>query len=355
MKKTLAYVAVLIFSVSLIVLFIEGLGRIMIHVRYGVSGKSYGLWQYDPELGATYRPNSYNTLTSLNNYGFRNEEDVFDPRPPNSLRVIAFGGSTTFGYNLRDGETFTERLEQKLKTIPGYERTQVLNAGQVSYSTGHTWIRVKRLVPQLEPDYVILYEGLNEMLNAWVLNLDGISFDQLYETETYGVLGRRYGQNNWLSRNSIIARFLTYVVQRAINGIREKEVVNKNYQGHALEAQAREIRKVIDHPWLVENYRFLLGQAIDFLLSQGVTPIVVRYAFVPSSEVEIFSDVSAEVAREKGVPICDMRSRFEQAGDRIGDLFIHTGVHVTPQGAEILAEELFQTISKDLGRKGVGS
>ncbi len=189
------------------ILCVEALGRLVIHIRYGVPGKSYGLWKYDSELGATYRPNSYNTLTSLNNDAFRNKEDVFDPNPAGSLRIMVFGGSTTFGYNLADGDTFTEKLEQKLRKIQGLERTQVLNAGEICYSSGHSLIRIKRLVPKLKPDYVILDEGLNDILNAWVLNSDGVSLNALYETKTYGVLGKGYGQNRWLEWNSVILEF----------------------------------------------------------------------------------------------------------------------------------------------------
>ena len=351
MKKTFLFISYLIFSVLLLILCTEGLGRLVIHWRYGVPGKSYGLWQYDPELGATYRPNSYNTLTSLNNYGFRNSrEDVFESKPSNSLRIIAIGASTTFGYNLVDEDTFTWKLEQKFRKIPGLERTQVLNAGQICHSTGHNLIRIKRLVPKLKPDYVILYEGLNELLNAWVLRSDGVSFSHLYETKTYGVLGKSYGQNHWLERNSVIARFLNYCVQNVISTVRKNEIIRKEYDAPALEAQNREIKRVAKEPWVAENFKFLFRQMIDFLLSEGVTPIVIRPASVNSPEALTFSDIALEIAREKGVPICDMRSRFERVGN-MNDLFIHTGIHVTPKGAELLADELFQTISKDLKAK----
>ena len=61
---------------------LEAMGWIYIHTRYGRPGKSYGIWQADRELGTIPRPNSYNSLTSLNHYGFRNREDVLDPNRP---------------------------------------------------------------------------------------------------------------------------------------------------------------------------------------------------------------------------------------------------------------------------------
>ena len=64
------------------ILAIEGAGYAIIHFMYGVPGKSYGLWTYDAEIGAIHASNGYNSNSETNNYGFRNKEDVLDPKPP---------------------------------------------------------------------------------------------------------------------------------------------------------------------------------------------------------------------------------------------------------------------------------
>src|SRR5262249_5820840 len=84
----------------ILILGVEGVGRAIIHLKYGVAGKSYGLWQYDRELGAIHAANAYNHNSETNNFGFRNKENVVEPKPANALRIIAYGGSTTFCYNL---------------------------------------------------------------------------------------------------------------------------------------------------------------------------------------------------------------------------------------------------------------
>lgn len=336
MKHFFLYIVYLFASSLLIVFLLEGIGRVLIHVKYGVPGKSYGLWKYDSELGATHRFNAYNTHTSTNNLGFRNKEDVFDPKPPGSLRIIAFGGSTTFGYNLADGETYTELLEHKIRNIPGYEKSQVLNAGRICYSAGHNLILMRRLVPFLKPDYIILYEGINEIQNEWALKLDGVNLDKL--GSTYGALGKSYDQNRWLKRNSVIVRFIDYRVKTHLP---------------RLSSKSNPLQAVSLHPWIIENYKFLLRQMIDFLLENKVTPIVLKYASIGRDDLKTLSRISAEIAQEKGVLICNMDSRFHQFGGRTKDLFIDTGVHVTPKGAEILADELFQVIVKDLKQRSV--
>ena len=347
MKRSVSYLLYLLYimaAVSLILLFLEGAGRVIIHAKYGVPGKSYGLWKYDVELGATHRFNAYNTRTSLNDYGFRNREDIYNPKPFNSLRIIAFGGSTTFGYNLADGETYTEKLESRLRRIPNYEKTQVLNAGRICYSAGHNLILMKRLVPLLKPDYVIIYEGVNEMMNTWALEQDGVSIDRL--RSHYGAIGKSYDQNRWLKRNSIIVRFIDYYVKSRIIIPRIGTAPKRENMEREPIVQQNQI-----HPWVIENYKYVLRAMIDFLQKENVTPVVVRYASWHYPQQKIFSDISAQIAKEKGVLLCDMASRFKQLGDKAEDLFIETGVHVTPKGADILADELLETIRKDPARK----
>jgi len=334
LRKNFFYACYLLVITALLILALEGTGRLFIHLRYGVPGKSYGLWKYDPELGADYRRHAYNTLASTNDKGFRNLEDVFEPKPADSLRIIAFGGSTTFGLHLEDDETFTHKLELKLRERPGYERTQVLNAGRISFSAGRNLILMKKLVPEFSPDYVILYEGVNEILNAEVLVLDGVNLDDL-EGE-YGVIGRGHNQNKWLMRNSLIVRFIDYVLRKRIHKLADRFIPG-----------GKKFHLVV-HPWVRENYRVVLGEMIDFLRDRGVKLIVVRYASVGNEFHKAFADLSREVAREKKVPVYDMMEDFEVYGSRMAEFFFSTGYHVDSEGAEIVARGLYDAITHDL-------
>ena len=70
MRKKLLFAAITVAGFFLIpALSIELGGRLYLHLRYGVPGKSYGIYMPDDELGATHRPNSYNTGGALNNWG----------------------------------------------------------------------------------------------------------------------------------------------------------------------------------------------------------------------------------------------------------------------------------------------
>ena len=78
--------------------------RALISVMYGVPGKSYGIYQPDPVLGHFPEPDTYNHVTELNDIAFRNEEDLITPKPPNTERIIVYGGSTAFCPQLKTNE-----------------------------------------------------------------------------------------------------------------------------------------------------------------------------------------------------------------------------------------------------------
>lgn len=133
------------------------------HFKYSVPGKTYGLWMHEGELGAIHSRDGYNS--EKNSYGFCNKVDVFEPKLPDSIRVIAYGGSTTCCFNLETDQVWPIRLQQELRKYAG-PKSQVLNAGATVWSIGQEVARPKRDLPRLKPHVVIIYSGLNEEANA---------------------------------------------------------------------------------------------------------------------------------------------------------------------------------------------
>jgi len=322
---------------------IEVVGRVYIWGRYGQQGKTYGMWEPDSELGAIPRRNSYNTLTTLNNYGFRNAEDVFEPKPSGALRVVCLGGSTTFGYNLRDSETYPQRLQERLRQLEGQSQSQVLNAGAIGYSIGHVAKWAERIVPALKPDVVIIYSGVNEVLNEWALRQDGVNLDDL--GGTYGHVGMSLDQNQWLKQNSILVRMVDYLVKHKVL---YRMFMSKN-SAAPFEDQTPEPQSSV-HPWVIENYENMLSNLIDYLRDQGSFVVVVRYPTHDEPLAGSFADLAQEIAIRKGVVVSDVAKRFDRDFVNKDDLFIGTKVHVTAQGADLVAEEIFDTINQNYPR-----
>jgi lysophospholipase L1-like esterase len=328
---------------------VELLGRAILWFKYGVAGKSYGIYQADEELGATHRPHSYNSNTVLNNLGLRNREDTVATKPAGALRFYCSGGSTTYCYNLPADESWPQVFQDKLRRLPGHAADEVLNAGQICFSTAHEFILARRLVPHLKPDYVILFPGVNEGLNAERLaQKDGVDLDELLTQQRWGVASKSFGQANFWLRHSVLARFWDYKIktrfeQQAVAEYRRPEPPNTNPPPEAL------------HPWVLANLERTLRDYLGFLRDQGCKVIVIRFgdndmeSWYLRQGIRVWRDRAVEVARECGANLCDVASVVDRHPER-ESLFIESGVHVTASGAELVAEELRKTVLGETGK-----
>jgi lysophospholipase L1-like esterase len=344
-KKLLFSSVVLAFLLGLLLLG-EFTARAWLWAKHGVPGKSYGLWQYDAELGAIHAPNSYNSLTQTNNYGFRGREDVLDPKPPGSLRVLCYGGSTTYCYNLPDGETWPERLQQRLRSLPEREHDQVLNGGHVSWSLGHVYLLAKRELPALRPDVVVLYSGINEVTNASYLRAAGYDLDELRKENRFGVIAKNYDQCHWLTRNSALVR---YCKERFVDPLTSRPAA----AGHAPKGSEPTATQTggpdqpFESSWEWVNYKHLLSEMIDLIRQNGGTPLfVVQVGNTKSAKIKPnlrFTAEGAAVVKEMGVTVCDPRPVFarHEAEEK---LFKDTDIHLSATGADLLADEVFQAL-----------
>ena len=333
--------ALFIFGVGPIIA-VEVIGRIVINLVYGVEDKSYGLWRYDPMTGAQHNENAYNRLTTTNNFGFRNIEDVLEPKDEESLRIIAYGGSTTFCYNLSDEETWPSRLEQKLRKSR-HPKDQVLNAGAINWSLGHAFARAKSDIPVLKPDYVLIYSGINEGANSDSLKNVNIQMKALMADEKYGVIAKNFDQNRWLKRNSISIRVYDYYIKAFITGLFSNEDKNIDLPKPTF---------VDPNPdeYVLENYLVVLENFIKFIEQNGAKAVFIIQSNGDNSnsnrKVTSYSVAGANIAKKLGIKVVDSRDLIDNNTKLAKDLFYFTGVHYSSKGAiklaDLIATEVFE-------------
>ena len=173
MKKNLINLGLIILSVTLILLALEGAMRIA--VRYFVS----------PELQERYRsyleaknpkfvPHPYlsyaltknyvskDGLNKHNSWGIRGEE-ITMPKPKGVFRIITLGGSTTYGSAVEDWrEAYPAQMEKALKENYGYKNAEVINGGAGGYTSAELFINFSLNLTNLEPDMIIFSEAVND-------------------------------------------------------------------------------------------------------------------------------------------------------------------------------------------------
>ena len=332
-KATIYFLAVLLPTILVLLLAKDG-ARLYIHVKHGAQGKSYGLWRYDEELGAVHAEDAYNTSYQTNDYGFRNREPVMRPKPAGALRIIAYGGSTTFCYNLPYGETWPAKLERLLRENHN-QNDQVLNAGAIAWSLGHALARARRDIPDLKPDVVLIYSGINEDLNARSLAADGVPIAKLVGQGDYGKFATNLDQNQWLRRNIVSVKLLDHLLAPWIRP------ANQMMEPGVNDAEVAEAPK----PALLENYRRTLERFIGLARAHGarVLFVVQTHGRNNSSNryLTSYSRASVDVALAAGARVIDADMLVASYDGEPMDLFTASGVHYSPIGASMLADMIF--------------
>ena len=97
-------------------------------------------------------------------HGFR-EVDNQGPWPPEprNFNVFVFGGSTTFGYGVADGQTFPSYLQRHLRALLTGRQVCVYNFGRCAYySTQERILFQQQIEAGFRPDLAVFVDGMND-------------------------------------------------------------------------------------------------------------------------------------------------------------------------------------------------
>jgi lysophospholipase L1-like esterase len=169
-------------------------------------GLTKDVFQPHPYLIGVPRPRALarqgDVTVSINQLGYRGR-DIRAEAPPDVLRVLALGGSTTFGVGLVDGETWPVALENQLNAAlaaaPGkYRRAEVINGGVPGYTSAESLIQLALRGVYLRPDVVILFQSLNDLRNAHspALQTDYANFHAVTQRGNLAVDRLRWGNGS---------------------------------------------------------------------------------------------------------------------------------------------------------------
>ena len=113
---------------------------------------------YELNPGFHYKSATYDI--AVNTHGLRGPEPTASPSENHRL-IATLGGSSAFGYLVSDGADAPRLLETQLRA-DGHD-VDVLNGGVPGYNLNLTTVRYRERIAPLEPDFVILYLGWNDL------------------------------------------------------------------------------------------------------------------------------------------------------------------------------------------------
>lgn len=145
------------------------------------------------------------------------------PKPSNTVRIFALGGSTTQGEPYSTETSFAKWLEIDLQAAAPRQRIEVVNCGGLSYAS-YRVARILEEILQYEADLVVVYTGHNEYLERrsyqglrgdalsakWRSSINELRIVQLTRQLMVGATGDRFVVKNPTELQTEVDALLDY-------------------------------------------------------------------------------------------------------------------------------------------------
>ena len=238
-------------------------------------------------------------------------------------RVIVFGDSATYGWGVRDDETFATQLGRRLATAG--TAVEVVNAGVNAYALFQEEIAFGRALA-LEPDAVVFAFSFNE---SWQ------NLQWLDEAGRKRVL-RGVQWKNWL-RKSAIFHFVGELQLRFVYDRLRGELTSDLHGGRPRTDDER-----------LRRYRETLAR-IEARARAASIPFA--FLVLPTrgrTEPDPYQQTMLDFARERGIPVLDLTEGPEMSADAW--FLPHDTVHPSAAGHSDVARRLEPIVRELLAR-----
>lgn len=139
---------------------------------YAVLIQPHGEVGYRPRPGSEFAY-ANGARATINAIGYRGPEVSLD-KPEGTLRIVIIGGSTTHGWGVDDRNTIDSYMREQLRTRYPHRTFEVVNLGFDGYDSRQILERLRSDGLALEPDFVIVNTGVNDVRNARYPDLQAV-------------------------------------------------------------------------------------------------------------------------------------------------------------------------------------
>ncbi|MCZ6777632.1 MAG: SGNH/GDSL hydrolase family protein [Acidobacteria bacterium] len=330
--------------------------------RYLVEA-TLGLRSSERNTVLRYRPHPYlnyvgnpdyvypDGLRPYHEIGIRATDVPLTERRPGVLRIVAMGGSTTYGHAFREAKNvWPEIAGERLASSLGVE-IDTINIGVINYTTFELLGLAMMWLPEFQADIVVVHTGLNDAFSVGFPDeggLDNTSFRHSWAYTPVPGLARismrlsyliRVSGMRWLSEKGYMIGDMTPSMQYAVPALNQ---VRENVRGATGKYFRRNLETLIVLIRRAGATPVLANMPLNPAMERGLGP----YYDAVSQAVIRNNRIMAEVGEQEGVVVADLFSRM-----RDSSVFLDAG-HVNSRGmerkAQIIAEALEPIVSREL-------
>ncbi|MDD5255895.1 MAG: GDSL-type esterase/lipase family protein [Candidatus Omnitrophica bacterium] len=324
MKKPVAGALLLLLSVAVSLLLLEGAARVLNsilelkhgQVSPGIAGNAAleypTLFMKDSDLFWRMAPATEET----NSEGFR-DRDFSPDKETGVFRVVCMGDSITFGWPVPIDETYPNMLEYLLAERFKDKKIEVINAGVPGYTSFQGLMQLEKKILGYSPDLIIVYYGVNDRAGAYRQDKDVIRAPRWFA-----------------DLENLVYRFQCYkLLNRVALRLRYPP---DNVMG---------VSRVSPY-----NYHRNLKLMIECAAERGIgILLVVHPAFYDRRTGEVFTD-TRYVPPRQGWQF-DIYSFFKDRTPHAGVCFLDDtrpyNFHLTREGQRILSEGVFDCLTQN--------
>jgi lysophospholipase L1-like esterase len=315
------------------------------------------LYQSDPDVGFLHVPNQRgwldDGLATINSLGLRGELPVM-PKPAGSIRILAIGDSTTFGWGVNDDGTYCVQLERLLRAAYPHQPLSVVNGGVGAFDLKHDALLLRHFAPTLQPDIVLVGLYWNDLPyeasppdgpapSAPVASTLPMSAPPATGAPSKPFrIGNNPSRLNRMLRRSRVLYVLRQAWLRAMaptgaasNLVRWEVAVLEGHHSPAIDAGWKDLEGTLEEIKA-------MGEAGGFAVGVVVMPIRAQVeGSYPHAEYQ--TRVRA-MAKPLGLFVVDPLPLFAQQPDHAGLFIPYDRIHFTARGNAQVAEAAFDAL-----------
>ena len=288
---------------------------------------------------------NYDVLYTKDKFGFRGRKKNLD-----KIDILTIGGSTTDERFLKIEDTWSEKLEKKFEII--YQNFDVVNAGIDGQSTnGHLWNFTNwfNKIENFKPKYIIFYIGVNERLSSHVtLYKKSNLVDNGNDFSNLGIFKKVeffLKKNNGLTYKAYILLYRSFFLKDehnvGHNNLRKKIDYIKPFEKIEISDLTKEA--FINNMKKLNEYSLRLDAKPIFVTQKtrrGLKRKNQIYSISTSDYYEYekkVSDIIISFCKKHSIYCVNLNEKLDFDEHDTYDL-----VHVTPSGAEKIANIIFE-------------
>ena len=323
----------------------------------------------------------YGKDVRTNNMGLRGA-DFSKKKKGDVNRIICMGASSTFGWGVAEEQTYPFLLEKMLRRNAKLYDVEVLNAGQIGFTTFQGKIFLEKHILDYSPDLITVAYILNDIDRCRFLRNEKKHDSELTVSSQWKIALKNivFRSKIYLIGKRVLVKvarknekFLTYVLRRQYENAKIR-VSPEQYRDNLIKiaaiCKANNIELIflkmpvrLMHPKLTKEEKFLMlggvlsdsmyKRACSFQAGGDYEKAIADFKKARDYQViecqrdgESYQKIMSKAAREQGLAIVDISKLFKAEND-MSLLFNgpRDPIHPSGIGHEIIAKALYKNIN----------